>query len=62
MIYFMFKEKERLELESILMNELEYTNEMIEKESQKEVGNRIKERALKERTKILMGILYKIAK
>ncbi|TXC85644.1 hypothetical protein FS935_20705 [Metabacillus litoralis] len=62
MIYFMFKEKERLELESILMNELEYTNEMIEKECQKEVGNRIKERALKERTKILMEILYKIAK
>lgn len=62
MIYFMFKEKERLELESILMNELNYITEMLETEIQKEKESIIKKRALKERKKILMEILYKVAK
>ncbi|WP_226671078.1 hypothetical protein [Metabacillus litoralis] len=60
MIYYMFKEKERLELESILLDELKSINDILESGRIKEQENSLKERALKERTKILMSLLSKL--
>jgi|GEM_PF-5537508 len=57
MMYYLFQEKERIELESILSREIQEVNELLDVSDS---SNRIKGRALQERREVLFNIIKKI--
>lgn len=61
MIYYLFNEKERLELENLLLNEMFIVKELLCKVEKTEKRNMIKVRALKERRDLLFRLIYKIS-
>jgi hypothetical protein len=61
MIYYLFSEKERMELEELLINEMTGVKELLNKVEVTERRNIIKVRALKERREILLSLFYKIS-
>lgn len=57
MMYYLFQEKERIELESILSREIQEVNELLEGTDS---SKQIKGRALQERKEVLFNIIKKI--
>jgi hypothetical protein len=60
LIYYLFSEKERRELEDLLLNELTIVKELLQKMEAINRGDVIKERALKEKRDLLLRVLFKI--
>jgi hypothetical protein len=60
LIYYLFSEKERRELEDLLLNELTIVKELLQKVEVINRGDVIKERALKEKRDLLLRVLFKI--
>jgi hypothetical protein len=62
MIYYLFSEKERIELEDLLINEMTVVNDLLQKKEEvKEKSNAINLRAIEEKRKILLGLFKKIS-
>ncbi|MGM0878732.1 MAG: hypothetical protein ACQEWV_29635 [Bacillota bacterium] len=61
MIYYLFSEKERMELEELLINEMTGVKELLNKVEVTERREMIKVRALMERRAILLSLFYKIS-
>ncbi|QGQ44036.1 hypothetical protein [Metabacillus sediminilitoris] len=61
MIYYMFSEKERRELEDLVLNELTIVNSLLRKVEGIDRGDVIKERALKEKQDLLLSLINKVS-
>ncbi|WP_299094770.1 hypothetical protein [uncultured Metabacillus sp.] len=57
MLYYLFNDKERMQLEDLLINEINVVKELLSKDEASE----IKIRALKERNELLLRIFNKIS-
>ncbi|MGM7724761.1 hypothetical protein [Metabacillus sp. Hm71] len=57
MLYYLFNDKERMQLEDLLINEINVVKELLGKDEASE----IKIRALKERNELLLRLLNKIS-
>lgn len=62
MIYYLFHEKERQEIEQMLIRELSELDELIYIRASLGEGNCVKERALLEKRDILVNVMSKITK
>jgi hypothetical protein len=60
-IYYLFSEKERIELEDLLCNELMEVRELLDHAEIVGRSDTIKFRALKERRELLLCLFYKIS-
>ena len=61
MIYYMFSEKERRELEDLVLNELTIVKSLLRKVEEIDRGDVIKERALKEKQDLLLSLINKVS-
>lgn len=62
MIYYLFHEKERKEIEQMLIRELSELDDLIYIRESLGEGNSVRERALKEKRDILVNVMSKITK
>jgi hypothetical protein len=61
LIYYLFSEKERMELENLVSKELKIVNGLLGDAEVIDRGDAIKERALKEKYQLLLSVLNKIS-
>ncbi|KKI90968.1 hypothetical protein WQ54_17650 [Bacillus sp. SA1-12] len=62
MIYYLFNDKERMQLEDLLKNEINVVKDLLSRDEGLGNVNWIKIRALQERNELLLGLLNKISR